>query len=65
MNAIMTTPESATESNRPRFAAYRFYLVCESGGSMPPFAGSALRGAFGMALRHLSLNSIKQGEILL
>ncbi len=35
-------------------AAYRFDLQCEQGGWLPPWPGSALRGAFGIELRNLA-----------
>ncbi|MBK8972711.1 MAG: CRISPR system precrRNA processing endoribonuclease RAMP protein Cas6 [Hahellaceae bacterium] len=35
-------------------AVYRFTLQCERGGVMPGYAGSALRGAFGHALRRVA-----------
>jgi hypothetical protein len=35
-------------------AAYRFHARCEKGGWLPPWPGSALRGAFGHALRQLA-----------
>jgi hypothetical protein len=51
MNAI--TQPNLTGLHLP-LAVYRFELRCENSGVMPGYAGSALRGAFGHALRNLA-----------